>query len=147
MGIKYRGTRKPGWQEGLFEQGCRKLNELKVDGGWWQLLSPKAKERYISLLHRKSRRLRLLTSVLYDALLHSPRRVPSQTTFGGNKLMNIGDRVLVSGVVVAVENGVVTFAPTPPFDPASDVAPDPASDVLNCDVPSDCVVADPAYDE
>ncbi len=53
MGIKYRGTRKPGWQEGLFEQECRKLNELKVDGGWWALLSPKAKDRYISLLHRK----------------------------------------------------------------------------------------------
>lgn len=54
MSIRYAGNRKPGWQNNLYGQDCRKLNELGIDSDHWQLLSPKAKERYLTYKREKA---------------------------------------------------------------------------------------------
>ena len=43
-----------GWQDDLFTQGVRKRIELKTDGDYWRLLSPKSKERYLQLKRKKA---------------------------------------------------------------------------------------------
>lgn len=43
-----------GWQDGLYQQSARKWMELKTDGDYWRLLSPKARERYLALRQKKA---------------------------------------------------------------------------------------------